>query len=452
MKKVLTAVGLLFAAGTGVAETTAFVNVNVVPMSSEIVLRNVTLIVDDGSIEAIGTVADTPVPQNARVVDGTDRYLMPGLAEMHGHVPDTMSESLERVFALFLVNGVTTVRGMLGQPSHLALRSAIAGGEVLGPRLFTSGPSFNGRSVDDPGHAERMVREQAQAGYDFLKIHPGLSDREFAVIADTARLLGIPFAGHVPADVGVPMALDAGIATIDHLDGYMETLVPAHVDPSGGYGGFFGVLLAAVAEPSRIEPIARATAAANVWNVPTEALFEHVLSSIPAEVIAAWPEMQYMPAETVAQWRESKEEIRAEIAREPDLAERAIALRRQLIVALHAAGAGLLLGSDSPQIFNVPGFAIHRELGYLVDAGLTPYEALRTGTVNPAVYFGQPGRFGTIAEGVDADLVLLDDNPLEDIASTRRIHGVMVRGRWLDRGELDGMLERLRPDRAPTGP
>ena len=451
MKKVLAVAGLLLAAGTGVAETTAFVNVNVVPMSSEVVLRNVTVVVDDGSIAAIGSVADTPVARNARVVDGTDRYLMPGLAEMHGHVPDASSESLERVLALFVANGVTTVRGMLGQPSHLALREAIANGETLGPRLFTSGPSFNARSVDDPGQAERMVREQARAGYDFLKIHPGLSESEFKAVADTAKELGIPFAGHVPADVGVPMALEAGIATIDHLDGYMETLVPAHVDPSGGLGGFFGVLLAGVAEPSRIEAMARATAAANVWNVPTEALFEHVLSSVPAETLAAWPEMQYMPPGTVAQWRESKEQIRAEIAHEPQLADRAIALRRQLIVALHEAGAGLLLGSDSPQIYNVPGFAIHRELAYLVDAGLTPYEALRTGTVNPAVYFGQPGRFGVVAVGADADLVLLDDNPLEDIATTRRIHGVMLRGRWLDRWALDRMLEPLRSDR-PPGP
>lgn len=451
MKTVLAVIASLFASGAAVAETTAFVNVNVVPMTSEQVLRNATVIVKDGSIEAIGIVADTPVPRNARVVDGTDRYLMPGLAEMHGHVPGASSDSLDRVLALFLVNGVTTVRGMLGQPSHLDLRSAIANGEIPGPRLFTSGPSFNGSSVDGPEQAERMVREQAEAGYDFLKIHPGLSDEEFEAIANTANGLGIPFAGHVPADVGVPMALDAGIATIDHLDGYMETLVPPNVDPSGGYGGFFGVLLAGVAEASRIEPIARATAAAEVWNVPTEALFEHALSPIEPEAMTDWPEMQYMPAETVEQWRESKREIRADIARRPELAERAIALRRELIAALHEAGAGLLLGSDSPQIFNVPGFAIHRELGYLVEAGLTPYEALRTGTVNPAVYFGHAERFGTVAEGVEADLVLLDDNPLEDIASTRRIHGVMVRGRWLDRRELDRMLGRFRRDRSLPG-
>jgi len=447
MKSCLAAVALLFAAGAAVADTTAFVNVNVIPMTSEQVLPNVTVIVEDGSIEAIGGVADTPVPRHARVVDGTDRYLMPGLAEMHGHVPGASSDSLDRVLALFLANGVTTVRGMLGQPSHLDLRSAIANGETLGPRLFTSGPSFNGRSVDGTEQAGRMVREQAEAGYDFLKIHPGLSDEEFKAIADTANEVGIPFAGHVPADVGVPMALDAGIATIDHLDGYMEALVPADVDPSGGYGGFFGVLLAGVAEVSRIESIARSTAAAKVWNVPTEALFEHVLSPIEPEVMANWPEMQYMPAETVEQWRESKAEIRAEIARQPELAERAIALRRELIATLHEAGAGLLLGSDSPQIFNVPGFAVHHELRYLVDAGLTPYEALRTGTVNPAVYFGHAGRFGTVTEGVEADLVLLDDNPLEDIASTRRIHGVMVRGRWMDRRELDRTLERWRTHR-----
>lgn len=441
----------LIVAGSAVAETTAFVNVNVVPMSSEVVLEDMTVVVRGDRIEAVGRVADTRVPEGARVIDGTDRYLMPGLAEMHAHVPDISSDSLDRVLGLFLVNGVTTIRGMLGQPSHLGLRDAIARGETLGPRLVTSGPSFNGGSVDDPEQAARMVREQAEAGYDFLKIHPGLSEEEFVAIADTAGALGIPFAGHVPADVGVPLALEAGMATIDHLDGYMETLVPPNVDPSGGFGGFFGVLLAGVAEPSRIERIAQATAEAGAWNVPTEALFEHVLSATDARAMSDWPEMQYMPEETVRQWREAKEELRAEISRQPELAERAITLRRALIKALHEAGAGLLLGSDSPQIFNVPGFGLHRELEYLVAAGLSPFDALRTGTVNPAVYFEDPPGTGTVTGGAAADLVLLDDNPLADVTSTRRIHGVMARGRWLDRGELDRMLEGFRRERPLPG-
>jgi hypothetical protein len=253
--------------------------------------------------------------------------------------------------------------------------------------------------------------------------------------------VGIPFAGHVPEDVGTEAALGAGMASIDHLDGYMQLLLPRDVDPSGGMGGFFGVQLAGVALEEKIPGVARATADAGVWNVPTQSLFEHVVSSVPPAELAAWPEMRYMPAAIVRQWEQTKEEIMQEPDYDPALAARATELRRKLIVALHDAGAGLLLGSDSPQIFNVPGFAIHRELEYLVDAGLTPYEALVTGTVNPARFFDQSSTFGAIEAGLEADLVLLDDNPLENIEATRRIHGVMLRGEWMSRENLDQILQ-----------
>lgn len=422
---------------------TVFLNVNVLPMTSERVLEKQTVIVSDGKIARIGPVGETPVPKGADVIDGTDRYLMPGLAEMHAHVPASPGPDLERVLALYLANGVTTIRGMLGQPYHLGLREALSTGEVLGPRLVTSGPSFNGNSVDSEADAERMVREQARAGYDFLKIHPGLTRGEFDAVARTAADAGMPFAGHVPSAVGVPAALAAGMATIDHLDGYLQALVPPNEDPSGGYGGFFGVLLAGSAKSARIDDLAKATAEAGVWSVPTETLFEHVTSAADPEDLAEWPEMRYMPAETVEEWVRQKREIVTDPAFDPALAERAIELRRALILALHEAQAGLLLGSDSPQIFNVPGFSLHRELALLVETGLTPFEALSTGTVNPAVYLGATTTFGTVEPGLTADLVLLDDNPFVNIANARRIHGVMRQGRWLSREDIDGMLVRL---------
>jgi imidazolonepropionase-like amidohydrolase len=368
---------------------------------------------------------------------------MPGLSEMHGHVPGRQSASLQRILDLYVANGVTLVRGMLGQPAHLELRQQILDQEVLGPRLFTSGPSFNGNSVTSPEQAAEMVRAQKAAGYDFLKIHPGLTRAEFDAMARTANDIGIPFAGHVPADVGIQRALVAGIASIDHLDGYMQSLLPANADPSGGVGGFFGLFLAGHADEAQIPAIVAMTKKAGAWNVPTQTLFEHATSGIAAEEMADWPEMRFMPAATVDQWAESK----ANIVDDPNYkvadAVRAIELRRRLIKALHDAGAGLVLGSDSPQIFNVPGFVIHRELRLLVDSGLSPYEALLTGTLNPARYFGREDIAGTVAEGKEADLVLLDANPLADISATRRVHGVMLRGRWVSQPEIRSMLEAL---------
>ena len=220
----------------------------------------------------------------------------------------------------------------------------------------------------------------------------------------------------------------------------MQAMVADDADLSRGSAGLFGVLLADRIDENKIGEIAAETAAAGVWNVPTESMFEHWVSETPPARMRERPEMRYMPLATISQWTNSKQQVLNDQEYDAAIVAWAIDIRRKLSLALHEAGAGLLLGSDAPQLFNVPGFAIHRELGYLVATGLTPYEALLTGTVNPAVFFGQDQVFGTIETGKEADLVLLDANPLEDISNTRRIHGVMLRGRWLPRKELDGIL------------
>lgn len=436
-----------FAARAAVADTTVFVNVNVIPMTTDTVASEQTVIVTDGRITMVGNVDVVPVPEEATVVDGTDRFLVPGLAEMHAHVPDAGSPELDRYFALFVANGVTTVRGMLGRPSHLQLRDDLLSGKVFGPRLITSGPSLNGRSVSGAADGERQVREQHAAGYDFLKIHPGLDAQEFAAIADAANEVGMPFAGHVPSAVGVPNALAAGIATIDHLDGYMAALMPSNYDRSGGYGGFFDVLLADQVNTDEIEALAVATASAGTWNVPTQVLIEQLINEIPASELRNRPEMQYMPVATVRRWVDAKASQLAERGFSAAVAAQAIEVRRALILALHQAGGGILLGSDAPQIFNVPGFSLHDELQLLVASGLTPFEALQAGTINVARFLGLDT--GAVEVGRQADLVLLDANPLEDIGNSRRIHGVMVRGTWYSSGNIE---RRLRPFRRTGNP
>ena len=440
MRRFLLIIALLLVESLVLAESTAFVNVNVVPMTSEAVIEQQTVVVENGDIKAIGPVDEVPIPEDARVIDGTDRYLMPGLAEMHAHVPETDSPNLGRDFSLYVANGVTTIRGMLGKPSHLALREDLQDGKVFGPRLFTSGPSLNGRSVNGANHARQLVEEQHAAGYDFIKVHPGLSSDEFEALAQTANALGMPYAGHVPVAAGVLRALELNMASIDHLDGYFAALLPANSDGSGGYGGFFDVMLADELEIDRIAEIARATAKFGTWNVPTEVLVEFRVDETPVSELRNWPEMRYMPAATVQRWSDAKESVIAASDFDPEVAALAIEIRRRLILELQRAGAGLLLGSDSPQVFNVPGFAIHRELNALVSAGLTPFEALRTGTV--AVDEFLHSNTGVVAVGREADLVLLDANPLVDIRNSRRIHGVMVRGVWHTAASL---AERLSP-------
>ena len=444
MRRCLLLLVLLAASGAAAADVAAFLNINVIPMSDERIIEQQTVIVRDGIIDRIGHVDEVPVPEVARVIDGTDRFLIPGLAEMHAHVPPAGSGDLERDFALFVANGVTTVRGMLGHPSHLELRTALLEGESFGPRLITSGPSLNGRSVNGAADGARQVREQHAAGYDFIKIHPGLDDGEFAAIAAAANELGMRFAGHVPVAVGLDNALASGMASIDHLDGYMAALMPPHYDASGGYGGFFDILLAGDVEEQRIPDLAAATAAAGTWTVPTETLVEQLINAVPASELRSRVEMRYVPAATVGRWAQAKERQRQERGFSDEIAAKAIRIRRSLIRALHDAGAGILLGSDAPQVFNVPGFSLHRELELMVAAGLTPFEALEAGTVNAARFLGL--RTGVIATGREADLVVLDSNPLVDISSTRRVHGVMLRGNWYSATDREALLERFRLD------
>jgi len=440
LKKISLLAFALLAATPSSADTTVIVNVNVVPMTSEVVLAQQTVVVTNGKIIEIGHVDSVPVPKGSTVVDGTDRFLMPGLAEMHAHVTSTVPYQVDRLSTLFVANGITTIRGMLGQASHLKLRQQFESGEVFGPRLITSGPSLNGRTVSGAADADRQVREQKAAGYDFIKVHPGLTGDEFVALAKAANETGIPYAGHVPVAAGVRRALQGNMATIDHLDGYFAALLPANSGGSGGFGGFFDVMLATELDVEEIPAIVAATLEAGTWNVPTEVLIEQLIDATPVAELKRRPETQYVSAATVRNWVAAKEAQFTDRGVDPETAALAIKLRRRLIFELHKAGAGLLLGSDAPQTFNVPGFSTHRELDALVAVGLTPYEALRTGTVAVATFLGSNG--GVVAEGKDADLILLDANPLDDIRNSERIHGVMLRGRWFPAIELHARLER----------
>ena len=441
MTRLLTLVAILLVVPALADTPTAFVNVNVVPMSSATVLPQQTVIVDGGRIVVIGDVDTTPIPDDANVIDGTDRFLMPGLAEMHAHVPEATSPAIDRYFNLYIANGVTTIRGMLGHPSHLGLRADLESGAVFGPRLITSGPSLNGRSVNGAAEARELIAQQHAAGYDFAKIHPGLAADEFDALADAANDLGFPFAGHVTVAAGLRRILDQGQATIDHLDGYFVALLPPDSPGLGGFGGFFDVFLADEIDADRIAEVAQATAAAGVWNVPTEVLVDQLVDATSIVELRNRPEMRYMPRDTVESWVRAKESQLADRNYDAAVAARGIELRHRLILELHRAGAGLLLGSDSPQVFNVPGFSLHRELDVLVAAGLSPYEALSTGTVAVAEFLGSNG--GIVATGRDADLVLLDANPLDDISNSRRIHGVMLRGTWYGASALETRISRF---------
>ncbi|QXD16365.1 amidohydrolase family protein [Rhodocaloribacter litoris] len=408
---------------------TAFVGVHVVPMDSERVLENQTVLVRGTRIVAVGEAGAVRVPADAVRIDGQGRYLMPGLAEMHGHLlpPGADPADVENLLFLYLANGITTVRVMLGFENSLELRAKTSRGELLGPTFYMAGPGFSGSTINSPEEAEARVRSQKAAGWDLLKVFPGLTREEYDAMARTAHEVGIRFAGHVPADVGLRHALEMGQDTFDHLDGYVEYL-----------GGDRGEI-----DDAQLAEVVRLTREAGAWVVPTMALWEYLFGVVEPETLQAYPELQYMPPGQVEAWVENYRRRLASPDRDAAAAQRVIRNRMRILRALHEGGAGILMGTDSPQLFSVPGFSLHRELERMTAAGMTPYDVLRTGTYNVGAYFNGKDTFGTVAVGRRADLILLEGNPLESLDHLRRPAGVMVRGTWLPRETIQERLARI---------
>lgn len=419
-----------------------FTGVTVVPMDRDEVLPNQTVVIENGRIAYVG--APRSSPAGATTIDARGKFLMPGLAEFHAHVPSgNQAMHAHRALTLYVLAGVTTARGMLGAPMHLALRDSIRAGQLLGPRLLTSGPSFNNNSVSSPAVAVAMVTDQKNAGYDLLKIHPGVPRSAFDSLAATANRLRIPFAGHVPLEVGLDVALTSKYSTIDHLDGLIEAMYNGAAPLTPQLNGFFGLGIVRQLEQSRFQSIIDRVKVSGVAMVPTEILLDNYANDLTGEQLTSRAEFRYWVPQQVAAWKAQKDNILAQLPVPKEQRQEFLALRRRFIKALHDAGVLFLLGSDAPQLWNVPGFSAHRELGALVAAGLTPFQALRTGTVNVARFLGEENRAGVVRSGARADLILLDANPLQDVSNTLRIHGVVVNGRWIGPGERQRMLLAL---------
>jgi imidazolonepropionase-like amidohydrolase len=422
-----------------------FYDVNVVPMDKDRVLEHQTVIVKNGKITAVGSVKKVKYTMQATVIDGKGKYLMPGLAEMHAHIPPVEDiEPMKENLLLFAFNGITTIRGMLGHPKHLELRDKINSGEIFGPHFYTSGPSLNGISVTSPEEGSKMVKKQKDAGYDFLKLHPGLNRAKFDAIVKTAHEIHMPFAGHVSFGVGIWRAIDAEYSTIDHLDGFVEGLVPGIEQMTEQQAGLFGMLVGNKADTTLIPKLVAGLKSHNIWVVPTQSIAERwIHPDFTSETFRSDPDRLYMKPEIVEQWINTKKTLMEKPDYNSEEVRKFVELRRKLILECQKGGVGLLLGSDAPQVFNVPGFSAHDELEYLVEAGLSPYEALKTGTVNVARFYNKPDQ-GIIKKGNVSDLILIEGNPLSDIAETKNILGVMLGDKWMPKDYIEAQFIKLK--------
>lgn len=415
------------------------------------VLPDRTVVIIDGWIRRVGPAAEVQLPEGAAVVDGRGRYLVPGMAEMHGHLPGggASAPEVEDLLFLYLANGVTLVRGMQGHPAQLSMRDAIEAGELLGPRLVVSSPAMGWGNVPSAAEAPVRVRAFAEAGYDLVKIGEGPEPEVFRALVEAADAAGLPVAGHVPDEVGLQGAFAAGQVTIDHLDNYVEELVPA--EDRAGIAPLWGVAgVAHLAAPERLDPLVRETVEAGVAQVPTMVLWEVFFGARTGDDLRnALPELRYMPRETVEGWVRQLASRHAAIGT-PEERARVVELRRQAFRALHAGGATFLLGTDSPQLFSVPGFQNLREMELWAELGMTPFEILHAGTLAVAEHLGEADIAGSVAEGRRADLLLLESNPLEEINRMAHRAGVVRAGRWIPEEEIQARLEAI-AERAAGG-
>jgi imidazolonepropionase-like amidohydrolase len=407
----------------------AFVNVNVVPMDRERILPQQTVIVLADRISEIGPADTTEIPEGALRIDGRDKYLMPGLADMHVH------QHHDYQLTLFIANGVTTIRNMWGEERHLRLREQIKKGKLIGPTIYTSGPLIDGslpiwsRStvVETPEQAAQVVAEHKKTGYDFIKVYHGLSLECYDAIIEAAAKHEMPIVGHVPTAVGLEHVLAAGQHTVEHL---------------WGYGGFLQIEDSPSwqqIDETKIPHIAQTTREAGTWNCVTLVVYQKSMSSEEQERKLAY--MKYVSPLVKQRWVEMRRYRDANRSRK--MSNMKMSNMKRMTKALHDAGARILLGSDTPNPYVVSGFSLHQELRILVDAGLRPYEAIKAGTRDAAECLGELDEFGTISAGLRADLILIEDNPLEDVGNAARLNGVMARGRWFPQSELQAMLDAL---------
>lgn len=429
-------------------KVTAFTDVTVVAMDSDKPLLHHTVVVEGGSITKL-CMTDCDLPAGAEKIDGRGKWLIPGLHDMHVHLDGTKG-----MLALFVMNGVTTVRNMAGSPRTIALRDRIAKGDLFGPTIYTAGPFVDGErprweasaSVVTAADAERVIADHVAAHYDFVKIYNGLTIAAFDAVAAAAKAHDLRLVGHVPFKVPLSHVLELGQASVEHLSGYAEAVERANSPVRHQRSSSAIIKRWMFADPEKITQVVADVVKHHTYNTPTlvtaAAYGELYRGHLPE---GANSDLEDVSPDWRARWdpKRSPKHYDRSIKKAMDEAhDKALATEGLIVKELSDQGGLLMAGTDTPNPYVVPGPSLHQELGMLAAAGLSPYDALRTATSVPADFLGDR-HDGRIAVGAHADLVLLDGDPLVDIHNVDKIVGVMVRGRWLAPKDLKAMRDAL---------
>jgi cytosine/adenosine deaminase-related metal-dependent hydrolase len=457
---VLMAVFLLSATST--TSIVAIVDVNVIPMDKERLLTNQTVIIENGKIKQIDKSEKVKIPNNALLIEGKGKYLVPGFFDMHAHFFYEQGENkntCEAELKLMLANGLTTVRIECGDSVYLEAKKNIREKKWGGPGLFISSPQFVGnwpwpgkvfaKICKTPEEAAAAVRQCKKQGYDEIKITFMVKRDVYDAIIKTAKEEDIKVTGHVGPLVKLPAAL-AAKQQIEHMDEFIDMLLP---DTSYNHGQSVSDMniwrkkaWATVPhlDESKIPALVKSVKDAGIYVTPTNYFFfSSFADSMTKEQYTQRIDYGFIPSKI----KEERWDIRERYWKNPPppaSRKRYVEIRKKITNELSKAGVKLMAGSDSPEWFNVQGFSIHDELDTFIKSGLSPYSALETATKHPATYLGIIKNKGTIEVGKDSDLILLEKNPLDNISNTRSITGVMCGKTWYGKPQLVALLEDAR--------
>ncbi|MGA8150181.1 MAG: amidohydrolase family protein [Terriglobales bacterium] len=432
---------------------------NVVDTRHGTVLRNQTVVVQNGVIQALSP--DGVLADKGTVIDATGKYLIPGLWDMHVHSALTPVWDERVIYSLYIANGVTGIRDMGGDPGLLEQRRGrIVRGELLGPHMIMAGPFLAGGksnsetiAINTPEEARQAVDTLKQRGVDFVKILTNIPRDSYFAVAEESAKQNLHFVGHVPTAVSVAEASAAGQHSIEHLTGVSlacsskentirqqmleartkrdyAALIPLGQQVLDTYDGDKAQRLFALLKKNA------------TWQVPTLVWTQANSTVDEAEKLHADSRLQYVPAKIKSAW-DPKKTLQQTSAEELKLAKAELVRDVELVKSMHTDGVSFMAGSDGPDPFVFPGFSLHDELEWLVKAGFTPAEALQAATLEPATFMDKLDRYGVVEPGHEADMVLLEANPLEEIRNTRRISAVILGGKYYGRAELDRILAQV---------
>jgi len=438
--------------------TTVILHATVINPGTLSVESDRAVVIKGDRIASVSDGAKFQAPKNARVIDATGQYLLPGFWDMHVHSAfgDWFPGGRDIILPLFIANGVTGVRDMGGDlPVLVEWRKEIASGQIVGPRMIFSGPMLDGYLPDGklrfpssvpvttPYSAIAAVDSLKAQGVDFIKVQSVISHDAYLAAAAEAHKQGLPIVGHVPDKVRLREVIEAGQKSVEHLMGIFEGCSTEEDKFIKGAGNL--KLLLTTQDPQPCDSLIKLLAQSQTWQVPTLA-WQRGGTFLDQRDLKHDPLDKYVPAYwRDVTWRRFTDEMMPDLLHDPlALRQDYFARNLKMVGAMHHAGVPFMAGTDAaPGVYILPGFSLHDELANFVEAGFTPMESLQTATSNPAKFLGLEDTSGSVEPGRIADLVLLRENPLQDIRNTRTISMVVANGRLFDRPALDQLLSSV---------